>query len=1109
MSIDIGPRIGLDGEADFRKSLANINQQIKTLGSEMKVVTSAFDANDKSQEALAAQNQVLTRQIGAQEQALAQLRQGLIAATVELGETDTKTLRWQQSVNKATAELNQMKTQLAANERAMDGLDGATGDVADAMDKAGNAAERSEGKFSAATVAIGSLMASAVQTAVSALADLVSSLVNLDEATEEYRIAQGKLNTAFEAAGFAPEAAKQAYTEFYKILGDTDTATEASQLLAKLARSEEDVASWTEIAAGVWGTFGDSLPIEGLIEAANETAKVGQVTGTLADALNWAGINEDEFNTRLAAAGSEAERNRLIMDTLSVTYDQASDAFYRNNAALVSARENQAALDETMSGLGATIGNIKTQILSQLVPSLSQLAGAFNSLLTGAPGAQQAMAQAIQGMVDTIVAQLPGFLNAGVQIITALASGIINSLPALVPAVAQIVPQIVTALAELLPQVLDIGMQILGQLATGIETGLPDMVSRLPSIIDEILNYITSRLPDVLASGVEIVNSIADGITDSIPILIKSLPQLITSITSFIAENLPKIVSAGADIVSNLAVGLVSALPTLVSNLPQIIGAIVTGLLNLKVGIIKAGAELIFGLWDGMESWLGELENHMPGVLKSVVSGIKSRFKMITDVGRYIIEGVVQGIDSAKNWLIGKVTGIFNDVVGGVKSFLGIASPSRLMRDEVGVMIPRGVAVGIDDGLKYVSRATRDMANELERGVKNVNASVISMQTDLQKQVSKGSLKTLNSFRSMGAEMASNIGSGFGNQIRQVSRNIDRSMSKLESRIIPMSATSGSTLSSKNNNWNIFVNSIANAIREALHGIAVYLNGEQVGIMISNSVATGINDGVKYVNRSTRNMANVLERGIKNVNTSVIAMQNNLQRQVSKGSLKTINGFRSIGAAMANGIGSGFGNEIRQVSQNIERSISELGKQTIPVSTTSYLNGQKVGVMIPRGVAVGIDNGLKYVSRATRDMANELERGVKNVNASVIAMQTDLQKQVSKGSLKALNSFRSMGAAMASNIGSGFGNQIRQVSRDIDRSMAELGSQSIPASASSANGMSGRNNSGTVFANSIASAVRDGLHGAAVYLNGQKVGYLITRAQNKTTVARGKSQLYL
>lgn len=115
----------------------------------------------------------------------------------------------------------------------------------------------------------------AVGSVATAASGAVAGLLALESATEEYRIAQGKLNTAFEAAGYGPEAAAQAYNDFFAILGDTDTATEASQLLAKLADSQEDLSTWTRIAAGVNGTFGDSLPIEGLIEASNETAKVG------------------------------------------------------------------------------------------------------------------------------------------------------------------------------------------------------------------------------------------------------------------------------------------------------------------------------------------------------------------------------------------------------------------------------------------------------------------------------------------------------------------------------------------------------------------------------------------------------------------------------------------------------------------------------------------------------------------------------------------------------------------------------------------------------------------------------------------------------------------
>lgn len=195
-----------------------------------------------------------------------------------------------------------------------------------------------------------------------AVTGLTTAFLALDGATEEYRIAQGKLTTAYEAAGYSAQTATQAYRDFYGILGDTDTATEASQLLAKLAENEQDVSTWTRIAAGVSGTFGDSLPIEGLIEAANETAKVGQVTGVLADALNWAGIMEDDFNEKLEACGSESKRNRLIMDTLAQTYEGAATAFYRNNKQIVDARRNQATLDEITAKLGDTSALVKTRL---------------------------------------------------------------------------------------------------------------------------------------------------------------------------------------------------------------------------------------------------------------------------------------------------------------------------------------------------------------------------------------------------------------------------------------------------------------------------------------------------------------------------------------------------------------------------------------------------------------------------------------------------------------------------------------------------------------------------------------------------------------------------
>ena len=427
----------------------------------------------------------------------------------------------------------------------------------------------------------------------------VTGLLALESATEEYRVAQGKLNTAFEAAGYGPETASKAYGDFYKILGDTDTATEASQLLAKLAENEEDVSTWTDIAAGVFGTFGDSLPIEGLIESANETAKVGQVTGVLADALNWAGISEDEFNEKLAECTSESERNQLIMDTLSRTYDQASEAFYRNNEALIQARENQILLDDTLSQLGETVSKVKNNLLSEFLPSIASVVTAFNDLVNGVDGADEALSAAIGDMVTALVEKLPDFLSFGVDVLQAILQGIIDNLPTLLDGLAQVVEEIFVALVELAPSLLDAGIELLKYIADGIKNGIPSLVEKLPEIISSISEYFTENLPSILDTGADILISLIDGIVSAIPILMENLPQILTSIIDFIIENLPEIIGTGVEILTALVYGIISAIPSIVLALPDVVKAILDGFAQLPQMLFDIGANIIQGLIDG------------------------------------------------------------------------------------------------------------------------------------------------------------------------------------------------------------------------------------------------------------------------------------------------------------------------------------------------------------------------------------------------------------------------------------------------------------------------------------------------------------------------------
>ena len=659
MATDIGPRIGIDGEAEFRKELQNINNQLKTLGTEMKTVTSAFEGNEKSVEALAAQNTVLAREIGTQEQALARLRQGLIQSTAKYGELDDKTLKWQQAVNNATTNLNKLKTQLNKNEQEMDKASQGADELGDSMDKAGKAAEDSGGKFSAATVAIGNLAASAIESAISAVGNLVSSLVNLDESTEEFRVAQGRLNTAFEAAGMDAEAAEKAYTGFYTVLGDTDRATEASQLLAKLTESEQDLTKWTEIAAGVNGTFGDSLPIESLIEATNETVKVGEVTGTLADALNWAGINEDEFNEKLAACSDESERNQLIMETLGDTYDDAAKKFAKNNDTLIAARNAQVTMDKSLSELGGTVSSIKTQISSQLTPSLAGLATAFSDILSGNEAGGVKMGIAVQSLVESIAAGIPQAVSVGGQILNGLREGIVRSVPALVSAGGQLVLDLAESILTEAPRMVQSGLSMLDELTSGLIEGIPQMVSRLPEVVESILSYIDEQLPSILESGVTILQNLVDGITSAIPEIAKKLPEVIRSITQFLADNGPEILKSGVAIVGSLISGIISAIPELVLSLPKIASAIVSGLADMGGQFVEAGKDIIEGLWNGISDMAG--------------------------------------------WIAEKIQGFGEGVLNALKDFFGIASPSKVFESEVGKYMAQGIGVGFEDEMRRVS----------------------------------------------------------------------------------------------------------------------------------------------------------------------------------------------------------------------------------------------------------------------------------------------------------------------------------------------------------------------------------------------------------------------
>lgn len=235
------------------------------------------------------------------------------------------------------------------------------------------------------TVFIGKLTALVSVIGLLAIAKWGSSIA---DNTKEFREEQTKLNSAFVAAGASAKEASQAYNGLFRFLGKSDVAVEAANHLAKMTTNTKALAEWTTIAQGIYATFGDSLPIEGLTEAANESIRVSKVTGVLADALNWAGVSEDDFNAALAQTNSLAEREVLLRSTLNGLYQNAAQIYEQNNRRMIEQNEAQARLNATMARIGQQTQvlaiswvNLKSTVMNVLAPAIIYVSAVFSVLI--------------------------------------------------------------------------------------------------------------------------------------------------------------------------------------------------------------------------------------------------------------------------------------------------------------------------------------------------------------------------------------------------------------------------------------------------------------------------------------------------------------------------------------------------------------------------------------------------------------------------------------------------------------------------------------------------------------------------------------------------------
>lgn len=739
--MDAGVRDAQTGLKDF--NLTSINASLRTLGTELQKVSSEFVENANSQEALIAKNRVLNDTVDEQKRKLSAIGKALDDAKSAYGENSVEVMKWKQEMNQTQTTINNLEREIKQNDTALNEMKRGFRDAETGVEKFKNAADDAEESTSGLGNAIAEGFAAGV--VISAIQGIADAIVNLVDETAEYRKIMASLEMSSEKAGYSAQQTADTYRQLYGVLGDDQTSATTTANLQALGLSQKQLTDLTNGAIGAWATYGDSIPIDGLAEAINETAKAGTVTGTFADVLNWAGTSEDDFNKKLASCKTESERANLILQELA---DQglikAGEGWQQNNKDIVAVNQASADLQGTMAEFGSIVA-----------PAVAAVKSAFNDVL-----------QVILNLVQAFQSGgIEGFAEELGNVFTSLSSSV--NIESFVAMGGQILDGITQGIQVAVPILLD----VLAQMFAQIGENLPQYLSMILDKIQSLGDMLSELAPVFIEKGFQMLSSLVQGITNALPTLIAKVPQIITTFANIINDNFPTILLKGVQLLGQFLMGILQAIPTLVANIPQIIQAIISvifaynwlnlgrtiityfknGIVAMRAAVTKAGKDIFNAVKNALQNLpktlLNIAKNGVTGLKNALSSGasaarsaagkigtailnaLKSIPSKVMSIGKDIVKGLWSGIGNMTDWVISKIKGFGDSVLSGLKSFFKIKSPSRVMRDEIGVYLAQGIGVGFDEEMTSV---TRDMQQSLEKMLSGTQKITATAQNSFQ-----------------------------------------------------------------------------------------------------------------------------------------------------------------------------------------------------------------------------------------------------------------------------------------------------------------------------------------------------------------------------------------
>lgn len=684
MAVNIGPKIGIDGEAQFRKELNNIIQQSKTLASEMKAVTSAFDKNDNSQEKLAAQSAVLTKQIETQEQRIEQLKKGLAASAKEFGEADTRTQKWKQAVNDATSELNNMRSNLK-------GLDTAVDDTADNLDDAADSA-LSFGDVLKANVLSQAIvngvkeLASAFKdfavSAIESAADVKAQVAQFEQTFGDLAdTAREKMNSVAEATGIVPTRLQSAFSQFYAYARSSGMeSAQALQFAEKASYAAADAAAYYDRS----------------LEEATEQV-LAYTKGNFANdaALGFASTEATRTAQAMKSLGKEyKDLDVTAGETTQVLLDQIIASQNLSGAAGQASREMdgwenvQGNLNETWKQFQARVG---TPVLENLIPIIQNITSEFENWMNNVDW--DAFGKNIDNFVNAIIDYGPVIIST----LSGIAAGFVAwNIASLISGISGIVSG-AKNMADVFPLVAK-AMQALSANPIG---AVITLVATLATTIITLWNT-----NEEFRNGViEIWDRIKEGIGNAVD-----------GIVHFFTVTVPQAFNKVLDFVKTNWQGLLLLLVNPFAGAFKLLYDNFEGFRNAVNNLVERIKTAFINMKDGISNTVRNIKDAIVNGFQAAVDFITSLPGKAVQWGRDFIQGLVDGIISMASRVVDAVKGIANTITSWLHFSRPDVGPLRDYETWMPDMV-QGMAEGIRANAYKLENAVASMAGGMSVNV--------------------------------------------------------------------------------------------------------------------------------------------------------------------------------------------------------------------------------------------------------------------------------------------------------------------------------------------------------------------------------------------------------